>query len=313
MGKKRTPAVPTISGDGFKGSAELSVEDLRKLTVEGFGKESLTNITTDWSGEIAGLVGLTLSPDNGRVIDGRFLLIGSLCRDKRVGAGKFWRLGGQNQPEAEPLTFSFTIDDCEILKFPNGGLTSEIIDGDAVKHDFYRGNVLVQKDSMPDSYMGFSLRAYITPTRETYAKITLILYPLAKDMLTATHPMSEYLAFPGLTLFAGEFPLIPKSSAPPLSKSWGCPFAPAIIPGTDWNDSSSCPRTPLLRAAVAQIMRKALRPEAKANHPALLQRWEEISEHGTSSLKDLQLDQIWPLYTRNEEFSEGKNPFSCIT
>ena len=229
MGRKKTPTIPTIAGEGFRGKEDLNVADLKKLAVDSFNKEALKKLTPDWSGEVAGMIGITLSNDNRRSIDGRFVLLGSLCTEKRVNAGKFWNqmdLPGTSNSHPDSLSLCFSIPDCEIFKFPGGGLVSEYVDGDALPHTFYRGDVIVQKENLPDSYLGFAVRAFVMPTRDTYAKISLLLFPLPKDMLIANHPLSGNPCFPGITLFSGEFPLLPRSADRPLLKKWGCPIAP---------------------------------------------------------------------------------------
>ena len=90
MGRKKTPTIPDITGEGFRGKEDLNLADLKKFAVESFIKEALKKLTPDWSGEVAGMIGITLSNDNRRNIDRRFVLLGSLCTDKRVNAGKFW-------------------------------------------------------------------------------------------------------------------------------------------------------------------------------------------------------------------------------
>ena len=246
-----------ITGEGFRGNAELTLEDFKKIAVAGFTADHLTNHTENWTGGIAGLVGLTLSNDNSHVVNRRMFLIGSLCQNKNVNANKFWDIA------LEQWHRSFTVNDCNIFDFPNGGLVSEIVDGSLFLHSYYKGDELVAKENLPETILRFSLRCYIIPTRETYAKIVLLLYPLPKDMLLNAHPLSSNPAFPGITLFTGEFPLVPASLGSPLDKNWGSPFTPANVPGASFEDSGLFPNTALVKAAVAQIMRKAVEPDSK--------------------------------------------------
>ena len=310
VGKRTANSIPVITGDGFKGRADLSLDDIKKLAVESFSKESIYTLSEDWSGKIAGVIGLSLSNDNKRVTDGKFFLVGTLCAEKKVMATKFWNLPdqpGTSRNTLDALQLSFSIPDCEIFKFPNGGLVSELVDGGAITHSFMRGDVEIPQDDLPESILGFSVRAYIIPTRETYAKIIILLYPLAKDMLVSSHSLSNNPMFPGITLFSGEFPLFPMSSTPPLNKNWGCPISPVIIPGMDLEDAVNFPKSTLLRAAISQVLRKALKPESKGGFQHLIPRWTELAEHGISKLKDFQLEQIWPIPAmRNEDFSEGR-------
>ena len=296
MGPKKK--VTQITGEGFKGNQDLTLADIRKLSVEGFSPDLLRNITEDWTGGIAGIIGLTLSNDNKRIIEGRIILIGSLCVDKRVAANKFWEM-------EEQISLVFSINDGSIFSFPNGGMVSELVDGSLIPHSFYKGTEPVPDGTLPDAAIGFSLKCFIVPTRDTYAKLIILLYPLPKDMILNLHPHCTNPLFPGISLFTGEFPLIPQSSNPPLEKSWGVPFAPAILPGTPFEDSGNFPRTPLIRAAMGQILRKAIKPEGKSGAQNLIARWKEISEHGTSKLKESPLDAIWPLPSLTD-FSEGR-------
>ena len=168
--KKKNNSVPVISGDGFRETAELSLADLKKLTVEAFSKEALKSLSPSWTGEVAGMVGLTLGNDNRRIIDSRFILLGALCTDKRVNATKFWDSmdapsSSQSQPES--ISLSFSVPDCGIFTFPNGGLVSELVNGDTIPHKFLRNDVQVPDGELPDSYLGFAVRAFVIPTRET--------------------------------------------------------------------------------------------------------------------------------------------------
>ena len=299
MGRKRKP--DSIRGEGFRGKSELSLADYKKLAVEGFGSGHIANLLSDWSGEVVGAVGLCLSNNNRRVTDATFHLLGSLCREKRVSANKYWDL-------EDTTSMQFSIPDCDMFKFPAGNLVSEIVDGGVIDHTFYVGDQPIEHEDLPETVLGFSIRAFIIPTRESYAKLKLILYPLPKDMLVANHILASNPMFPGVSVFSGEFPLLPVSSSYPLEKNWGCPISPVILPGMDFEESENYPRTALVRAAVAQLMRKAVIPESKAGFSTLLPRWIELAETGLAGLKDNSLDSIWPLpSTSSDIFTEGRD------
>ena len=299
MGPKKKPA--TIQGDGFKGREELNISDFRKLAVEGFNKENLRLLLTDWSGEVIGVVAIALSNDNRRVTDASFHLMGNLCTDKRVSANKYWDL-------PEQTSLSFSIPDCAVFKFTNGNMVSELLDGGSIEHSFYVGEEPLEQGEYPEALLGFTIRAHVIPTRENYAKLNIILFPLAKDLLLTNHPLSTNPTFPGISVFSGEIPVFPSSATLPLSKNWGCPVTPMVLPGMDLEDSSNIPKTPLVRAAIAQLLMKAVKPDAKASYQNLLPRWMELIEQGASKLKDTPLELIWPVPSvSNESFSEGRD------
>ena len=252
MGPKKK--ISYITGEGFRGNNELDLRDFQKLAVQGFSPNLLTNLTEDWTGGIAGIIGLSLSNDNRRIVDGRFSIIGSLCQEKKVSANRFWDLDNQ-------ISLVFSIADCSIFTFPSGSMVSEVIDSSLVPHRFQEGDITLEQGNLPITLQGFSLKCAVVPSRDTYAKLSLLLFPLAKDRLLALHPLCSNPLFPGISLFSGEFPLIPSSLARPLEKNWGFPFAPAVLPGASFDDLENIPGTEDVRAAMAQILRKAVKPE----------------------------------------------------
>ena len=213
MGPKKR--LSYITGEGFKGSKNLTLGDIVKVAVLSFSSDHLSNIAEDWTGGVAGIAGLSLSNDNKRIIKVKLLLIGSLCKDKKIFANKYWDI-------LELLSLVFTIADCSIFSFPNGGLVLEILDGSLIPYSFYKGDKPVPSGTLPDSILGFSIKCYVT-----FAKLNILLFPLPKDMLLSLHNLTTNPIFPGISLFTVEFPLIHKSSNLPLEKQWGFPFAPA--------------------------------------------------------------------------------------
>lgn len=292
-----------ISGEGFRGNAELCLADLKKLSVEGFAPNLLSNLLEAWTGGVAGFIGLTLSNDNRRVNEAKFGLIGSLCKEKRVSANRFWELDAQTS-----LTFS--VPDCSVFSFPNGSMVSDLVDGSTFPHRFQVGDEVLDPQTLPAPLLGFSFKCAVVPTRDTYAKVTLLLFPLPKNTLLTTHPFCTNPQFPGISLFRGEFPLTPNSLDPPLEKNWGFPFAPAVLPGADFEVLENFPSTDSIKAAMAQVLRKAVRPECKQGFQTLQPRWNEISTGGPSRLKDSPLELIWPPPSgKNSVATEGRPLF----
>ena len=126
-------------------------------------------------------------------------------------------------------------------------------------------------------------------------KFWISLLPLPKLTLLETHRLASNPSFPGFKVLEGDIPLAPLSSGPPLSKDWGCPITPAIILGSDLDPDAVLPSSQTLIAALAAMLRKPVRLELHANGSKLVPCLEEILEHGSSVLKSLTPDHLWPL------------------
>ena len=286
--KKKPPTI--ITGPQFNGTTALDEEDFTVLAVEGFGEQAETILADiNWSEEIVCLTGLRLSPDNSRVSNSAVFLLGSIFADKRVNITKLWNLDSQTH-------LSLTVSNASIFNFPNGALFSDYVDSSAVAFKVSQhGSELNQSTLASLNFQGFSLRAHLAPVSATNIKLWISLLPLPKLTLLETHPLASNPSFPGFKVLEGDIPLAPLSSGPPLSKDWGCPITPAIILGSDLDPDAVLPSNQALITALAAMLRKPVRPELHANGSKLAPRLEEILEHGSSVLKSLTPDHLWPL------------------
>ena len=291
-GKRRE--TPTICGNGFKNPRDLSEEEFEATLVPSFARATETALqNAGWNGGLYGAIGLQLSNDNRAVAFGHFCLFGKVVRasSHTVAAGKFWS-------GMDDIKLELQLGDASIFNFTDS-LASNLIDSADVTHRFLRSESALDRDELEDlGVRGFCLRAYVTPTRETYAKFALGLLPLPLAELLDEHPLAESPLFPAISAgAAGEFPLGPPlSAAVPRSRDrWGAPFWPVIVLGTS---RATCPNQPNggeLRGKMAEILRKAFKPELKNGPANLLKRWEEIKEAGASNLKKTDPEKLWPL------------------
>ena len=281
-GGKKKPAKP-LSGNGFKRTADLNIEDLKKLVVP--SEAGAANLFGRWSGGIISAVIMRLSNDNLHVADCNLLLQGNLFADanKLVNAAGFW-------PDAPNLTLVLEKLDCSIFKFA-GGTTSMLVDSTLVPHHYIKdGTALTQEQVEELGIRGFTIRIYNNPSSATRLKLTCAVYPLPSDELVFTHPLAVDPRFPGLKLFSHEVDIHPRSDTL-LKKSWGSPIAPAILQGQEF-DSDQPSSTEILHA-LSKTMINSCKPEIKANFETLNQRWGELKE-GSSQLKTIEADLVWP-------------------
>lgn len=286
--KKKPPTI--ISGPQFNGTTDLDEEDYTILAVDGFGNPSETILADiNWSEEIVCLTGIRLTPDNSRVANSSVFLLGSLFADKRVNITKLWNLDSQTH-------LSLTVSNASIFNFPNGAMFSDYVDSSATSFKVTQhGSELSHSTLASLNFLGFSLRAHLAPVSATYIKLWISLLPLPKLTLLETHPLASNPSFPGFKVLEGDIPLAPLSSGPPLSKDWGCPITPAILLGSDLNPDAVLPSNLSLITALAAMLRKPVRPELHTNGAKLAPRLEEILEHGSSQLKSLAPEHLWPL------------------
>ena len=286
--KKKAPAV--IKGPQFNGSTPLNHDDVDALSVDGFGSPAETLLDNiNWSREIVALTGIRLTPDNLRVASSAIFLLGSLCVDKRVSVTKVW-----NFPTTTYITI--TVNNANIFTFPNGALTSDYVDSSALSFKFSQSGSSLELSSLADfGYKGFCLRAALAPISPTFSKIWITLFPFSKADLISSHPLAPNPSFPGLKILEGDIPLAPLSAGPPLEKDWGFPFAPAFLIGSELDPDAPLPSNLTIIAALTSMLRNPVRPEQHSSGAKLAARYADLLEHGSSQLKTLSTEHIWPL------------------
>ena len=279
---------PLIRSDHFSDPSDLTVDELRALSIT-----SLTDLPTfltpvSWNGGAYAVLVLTLSPDNQRVLLGTCALVGNLFSDKIVNCNLFW------QPtEATKLTLS--LPSLSVFNFPAGKLVSDYLPSSAIPHEFSLANTIIPDAELPaNGLSSFVLRAFVSPCTDSFVKFIILLYPCSEATLQAIYPLYKDPRFPGLKLCSFDFPLGPPCTAGPIRRPWGFPVFPAIIPGSPWSDSGLVPSSAALRHALSSILGSAIAPEVKLNLQTLNLRFQEILSNGDSALKLNLPPVLWP-------------------
>ena len=290
---KKKKTLRSISGPGFRSARDLLLKEIKKLSVPSFDRV-VEHLLPDlgWKGDLYGSVGLILSNDNKSIVNGNFFLSGQLfpgSESKRFQAAKFWSAGTD-------LDLQLSINNASIFNF-SSTLTSDFVDGSDVTHAFFKGNQRLETEEAEAAGIpGFCLRLFIAPSKETFAKLTLVLYPLPLAVLLESQLLAENVRFPGLSVFSGEFPIGPPQTAVPRTPTpYGCPILPVVIPGSPLTDFPNTPSGIEIRRKIAEVLRAAVKPEIKNGPAMLLKRWTEIQNAGPSKLLNKQLDIMWPL------------------
>ena len=276
------------SAAGFSDPIDLSIEVLQSLSVVSVDDfDTVLLSAVNWNKKTLGCLSVTLSPDNLRVEEARFNLLGSLWDNKTFHAASFWTT-------VNPTQLTISLPDLSMFVFPPGSLCSNYLSSGDIKFNFSQNGQLIPPNLYQATNLSaFCLRLFVYPTSDSYAKVIILIYPFPLTVL-ASNPLYLDHSFPGLKLADYEFSLAPPSLLSPINDTWGFPLAPAIFPGKDWDLDSGIPSGLRLRIALSQLLRSPILPEVKANVSGLKQRYATLLEKGSSSFKPKYPPLIWP-------------------
>jgi hypothetical protein len=296
----------------FSGSGEPNPSDLGNAEISNFHSsvDSRLREQFKWKGKIAGAIGLILSPDNSKVINGVFLVRGSTgIKDIRITCDKIWNNSTRD------ITLNLALPSADIFRFDDGGLVSNYVSCSNLTHSFHTadGSMVLAADRELHSITDFSIRMIceVSNTSDGRRGIIVIYHILIFPASWAEiqeNPDSRFGSFPGVKIAEGAFPLLPRPSA-----AWGCPVIPFLLPGVPFEQLDTAPTGKRLREAIGAIMRKAVRPATLANGAAVAARWDYVRTHPRELEGPLLVPQTtWPApNTDDTEEQEGKTV--CIT
>ena len=289
---KKKKGCRSLTGPGFRNARDLTVKECKKLCVTSFDRvvESLLP-DLGWTGDLYGCVGLNFANDNRSITNGHFFMVGQLfpgSDSKKFSASKFWANGAD-------IDLQLSVPSASIFSFSDS-LVSDLLDSSEIPHAFFSsGRRLEDEEVEAANIPGFSVCLFVNPSKETFAKLSVVLYPLPLDTLLETHVLGSNPQFPGLSVFSGEFPIgPPHTSVPRTPAPWGCPIDP-VITAASFSEFPQVPSGKELRHKIAQVLRAGTKPEIKNGPAALKKRWDEIASAGPSKLLKKQHDVIWPL------------------
>ena len=277
------------SSTGFTDPTDLSLQTWRNLSVNSVSDfDPILFSGINWNKKAIGCLSVNLSADNLRVDKATFHLLGSLWSKKSFHTAAFWTT-------LNPTILTLSLPDLSVFSFPSGSLCSAYLNSSDLQFSFLQN----EQDIPPNLYQStglsaFCLRAFVHPTSDSYAKLTILLYPFPLSTLAADNPLYLDPNFPGLKLADYEVPLAPPSLLSPINNTWGFPLAPAVFPGSSWTVGSDAPSGVRLRIALSQLLRSTSLPEVKANITGLKQRYAVILEKGASAFKPRFPAMIWP-------------------
>ena len=252
----------------------------------------ITGTEFGWDGSVIGGVVLNLSPDNKKVNNGRFFLTGRLYEEgSSIKGDRLW-------PGVPPnLRFNLRIEEAGVLTFNSGTMVGDLLEsGDLDWSVTEETPGLVPKvlnsTEMAEAGVGdFTTRVYAYPIRSTWLKISLVLYPMARENLLREHKLASNKAFPGIEFKSEEVRFCPLNTG----KKWGAPFLPLLMAGGNRDDFPSTPSGDEMIRKMSAILRTAIKPDCSRNMTGLKSKWESLLAAGASKLREKQVDMVWPV------------------
>jgi len=286
-----------IKGSGFKGNGELCLAHWKTLEVCS-PADTPRRLQENWGGSIVGFFVARLSTDNKNVDNISFNLGGTLFEneDLKLNCSKFWSV-------PDNLTMAIPTLNSGIFSFPNGGMTSELVDSSKFQVNWFRDGVALSPEEKAETGItGFCLRFHAIPEQSlpsgTWASLTMVLFPLPKSSLLETHSLSPRANFPGLRFFSsGVFQIGFNSAKRFPDLEWGSPLVPGVILGGHWDDFPFCPAAAELRTKLAITLRNVCPADIKKTPADLKKAWDDIKANGEAALRNTaaSLKHIWPL------------------
>jgi hypothetical protein len=286
-----------VSRSLFSGEGEPSPLDLGNTEVTNFHTDVDNQLRENfkWKGKLVGAIGLTLTPDNTKVLNGIFLIGGATCmKEVRIPCNHIW--AGSSSDVFLALSFP----SADVFRFSDGGLISNFVSSTHVVHSYHSpdGSVVLGDRRAELNITDFSARMICELSgssdgrRGIFLKYQILFFP-ATYLEMFENPDARHGGFPGIKVAEGNFPLLPRPSTP-----WGCPVLPFTLPGVAYEDMATTPAGYRVRNAIAAIMRRTVQPVSLGGHE-IISRWEYLRTH-PRLLEGVPPNVTWPPPTAEE-------------
>lgn len=281
--------MPPLDKKWFHEKGDIPTDVAEKLVTASFGLPvTQTLLNLGWSGNHIATVGLDLSPDNRRVVRGRYLLAGPLTKEPvSIQAAKLF-------PTADPaIMLVIYIPDGAEFRFHSGNLGSDLLPCESYKHHFSKGeSVIFPTDWAANNIGETCLRAigHLDKSSNTGTgprpKTTILLFPKSVEEMHQLSDGTQNVSWPGLRILqtTGEF--FPKTNA------WKDPICPLLLRGSPQEGAPNFPPGDEIRFHIAAVMKTARLPTACTSTRGLTKQWEKA----VNNVEDLEKEPsiTWP-------------------
>lgn len=281
---------PHIGGSGFNGRDSLSWGECNKLRASTV-QEGVEKLIPGWNGGMAALTVAEIENTDRRVLNVSIHTKGELYTQnpKNFKSDKFFAFSDH--------TLVIHSIDSHLFTFSQD-LSSSIVDGSRIGFHVKRNSdnhILTAEERATVGFEGFSVKITLIPESELWCKFTIVILPLSKAALLEKFPYAQDPKFPGLKLDGGHCRFCPGQSDVFPNLSWGVPFLPILLTSSPFTQEGPLPDSGDLRLGIAELLRKARKPEIKKDRETLMIRWREIEAIGANALTGERLpEKEWP-------------------
>lgn len=307
--------MPELEKGLFTSGDQLQAADWASVFTCSFEKQAVEELfeTHGWVGEATSVVGLRLSPDNTRVASARLILAGAWGEGPvTVQAQKIWPTA------AEHLVLEVSIGDMSIFRFPEGEMASNYLSGDITKYvvkSMGQDGSTRPVEEAEYAILGigdFSLRVNCVLAKSTSVKYgvwlttTILVFPGTVASLVDKSALAHKASWPGIKLAEGDISLrlqAGRSREAMKGKSWGCPVAPAIIPGVPWVAAPGPLEGSEVRRAIGALLNEGVVPDTSLSADMVGKKWEKLVR-APGDMKPKKPGLTWP--TERKPVEKGK-------
>ena len=298
--------MPDIERAAFAGTEEILNEEWATLTVTGHGQQATEEFLEGfgWDQKAAGITVIRLSPDNRRVTAARFALAGRWQDEAcRIQAKKLW-----NQLD-ENVILEVGIDNLTMFRFADGEMWSDYLQGDSLPHRFVvtgdQARVMSDEELAAKNVGDFSYRAVCALAKSSTARwgiwvsVAILIFPEAEKAMLDISPAAADPAWPGIGLTSGEVQILPRAGTDKEvlnGKEWGCPIAPAIIPGMMWTTTAGPLTGAEVRTAVGALLNNGCMTETSVAKETMRKKWSKAKAN-PDDLRRKKAEKTWPAET----------------
>ena len=296
--------MPDIEKAAFGGRDPITGAEWSTLSTPSMGQQAVEEFleAQGWDQRAAGVVGLKLSPDNSKIMAARLALVGNWQDEPmHMQAKKLWTDAPEN------LSLEVTLNNLAAFRFADGDMWSGFVAGDSVRHKFVETTADGPKEPTDEELATwgvgeFSLKAVCSLARTSSARwgiwlsTTVLIFPGSEDELIRTLPEAVDPAWPGLRLVDGEIALLPaagRGKRPLGGKAWGCPLAPAIQPGSPWEETPGTLTAAEVSEAIGDLLNIGCLPDTSVGAESLKKKWEKLIRN-PRDMRRRKPDRTWP-------------------
>ena len=205
-------------------------------------------------------------------------------------AAKLWDKANKD------VTVTITFPQAAEFNFTAGTLTSEYLDGAAVKMAVSKQGQIVLPTNFAELGIGdscYRLIAHLDKTANGTAgpkiRYTVLFFPRLVADLEDLSDLAKGAGWPGVKVLEGEATLFPGTR----SGSWGCPLLPILCPGARLELVPVLPPGSELRHAISKIMGPARLPTAMASNRTMTAKWKKLLD-GSEDYEERLPTVTWP-------------------